>query len=69
MPSREYLTQLEHQDPNIRDLVEQLTAYGLRYQAFRQSHLILMEVTGISPEIISLEVQRQLDEMPSKEFH
>lgn len=69
MPSPEYEAYVGHPDPNIRDLVEQMTAYGLRYSGFRLSHLALMQAVGVNPEIIGIEIERQLSQMPSKEFH
>ena len=49
--------------------MEQMTAYGLRYSGFRLSHLALMQAVGVNPEIIGIEIERQLSQMPSKEFH
>lgn len=68
-PSPEFLELAESNNPEVRQTVHDILIQGLRYQQITEGLLVRCTTLNIPFETIRQEIVRQLDEMPSKEFH
>lgn len=60
---------MTHPDPVIRQVVYDTFIYALRYLYVPEVYVIRCENLKIPIAVINTEVVRQLNEMPSKEYH